>query len=228
MDFHQNSLAWLLMALSAAVGAVAFASREGTPDPSSIAAPPQFQDQAGTELRPVSAFAGIQDDRLRSVAIFQEVGRVFQSPRCMNCHPAERMPTQGDDMHAHVPYMQAGSKNGGVPGLPCKTCHGQTNTATLSAPIATIPGDPSWALAPALMAWQGKTLREICLQIKDPAQNGGRSLDAIREHVAKDHLVGWAWQPGEGRRPAPGTQGGFGQLIRAWIETGAVCPNPRR
>jgi hypothetical protein len=140
----------------------------------------------------------------------------------------ERMPTQGDEMHPHIPFMQAGSENSGVPGLPCKTCHGSTNIATLSVPIATVPGDPRWALAPALMAWQGKTLREICLQIKDPTRNGGRSLDAIREHVTKDHLVGWAWRPGEGRHPAPGTQEGFGQLIRAWIETGAVCPDPRR
>ena len=224
LDLHQTSLAYLLMAISAAVGAVASASSEGTPDASAVATPPKFQEQAGTGLRPVSAFAGIQDDQLRSVAIFLEAGRVFQSPRCLNCHPAERMPTQGDDMHAHVPYMQAGSKNSGVPGLPCKTCHGVANAATLTAPIASIPGDPSWALAPALMAWQGKSLREICLQIKDPARNGGRSLDAIREHVAKDHLVGWAWRPGEGRRPAPGTQEGFSQLIRAWIETGAGCP----
>jgi hypothetical protein len=28
----------------------------------------------------------------------------------------------------------------------------------------------------------------------------------------------------QGRRPAPGTQSQFGELLDAWIETGAVCP----
>jgi len=36
--------------------------------------------------------------------------------------------------------------------------------------------------------------------------------------------VGWAWHPGEERSPAPGTQAQFGALIRAWISSGAHCP----
>ena len=42
--------------------------------------------------------------------------------------------------------------------------------------------------------------------------------------MAEDELVGWGWAPGAGRTPAPGTQDTFGQLIEAWIESGAVCP----
>lgn len=42
--------------------------------------------------------------------------------------------------------------------------------------------------------------------------------------MAHDHLVGWGWNPGEGRAPAPGTQAQFGELIQAWIDTGAKCP----
>jgi len=76
------------------------------------------------------------------------------------------------------------------------------------------------------MSWQGKTLGEICRQIKDRARNGGRSLADIRTHMATDRLVGWAWRPGEGRKPAPGTQAEFGTLIEAWISTGAHCPTP--
>ena len=38
------------------------------------------------------------------------------------------------------------------------------------------------------------------------------------------NMVGWAWRPGEGRIPAPGTQAEFGDLIQAWIESGAQCP----
>jgi hypothetical protein len=33
------------------------------------------------------------------------------------------------------------------------------------------------------MGWEGKTLGEICAQIKDPARNGGRSVADIVHHV---------------------------------------------
>jgi hypothetical protein len=42
--------------------------------------------------------------------------------------------------------------------------------------------------------------------------------------MAEDSLVGWGWLPGTGRQPAPGTQKEFGELIKAWVETGAACP----
>jgi hypothetical protein len=74
------------------------------------------------------------------------------------------------------------------------------------------------------MAWQGKTVGEICVQIKDPARNGGRTLAQIHDHMATDSLVGWAWAPGFGRAPAPGTQKELGALLEAWMKTGAVCP----
>ena len=44
------------------------------------------------------------------------------------------------------------------------------------------------------------------------------------DHIAKDDLVGWAWRPGPGRRPAPGTQEQLGFIIQAWIDTGTECP----
>ena len=59
-----------------------------------------------------------------------------------------------------------------------------------------MPGHPDWHLAPREMAWEGKTLAEICAQIKDPARNGGRSLDDLIDHIGDDTLVGWAWAPG--------------------------------
>ena len=74
------------------------------------------------------------------------------------------------------------------------------------------------------MGWEGKTIREICMQIKDPARNGGRSLEDLIHHIGTDNLVGWAWAPGSGRQPAPGTQKEAGALAEAWVNTGAVCP----
>jgi hypothetical protein len=175
-------------------------------------------------LKPVQAFAQISDERTRSAALFTEAGKVIQSPRCLNCHPVTRQPTQGNDLHAHVPFMTAGADDHGASGLPCRSCHGPSNVGTLAASIRSIPGNARWSLAPASMAWQGKSLAQICIQIKDAARNGGRTLAAIREHAAEDPLVGWAWHPGEGREPAPGSQAKFGELIEAWIATGAQCP----
>ena len=175
-------------------------------------------------LKPVSAFSPIHDEHARSIALFVEAARVITNPRCMNCHPATRQPTQGDDLHTHVPLMHGGPQDRGAPGLPCASCHGTVNAPTLASSIASVPGNSQWRLAPAAMAWQGRSLREICLQLKDGARNGGRSLAKIREHAQRDPLVGWAWHPGEGRAPAPGTQAQFGALIQAWISTGAQCP----
>jgi hypothetical protein len=70
-------------------------------------------------LKPVSAFSTIGDEHARSVELFREAARVITSPRCMNCHPATRQPTQGDDLHAHVPLMNGGPRDRGAPGLPC-------------------------------------------------------------------------------------------------------------
>jgi len=175
-------------------------------------------------LSAAPVWAAAADDPERSIALFTEAAKVIQSPRCLNCHPVTRLPTQGDDLHAHVPPMHAGPGYHGVPGLPCKSCHGNANVATLSSSIASVPGNPHWGLAPASMAWQGKSTREICVQLKDGERNGGRGLSKIHEHVATDSLVGWAWRPGAGRRPAPGTQAQFAALIQAWIATGAHCP----
>jgi hypothetical protein len=41
------------------------------------------------------------------------------------------------------------------------------------------------------MAWQTKSLRQICEQMKDPTRNGGKTLAAIQDHLAHDSLVGW-------------------------------------
>lgn len=170
-------------------------------------------------LQPVAAFTHLPDDASRSVALFTEAGKVIQHPRCMNCHPVGDRPTQGDAMRPHEPWVTRGSDGNGAPGMACKTCHGFTNFEP-----SGVPGDPHWALAPASMAWQDKTLGEICRQIKDRTRNGDRSLDDIVHHMAEDGLVGWAWHPGGNRTPAPGTQAEFGALIRAWVETGAACP----
>jgi cytochrome c5 len=166
------------------------------------------------------SFASIADTAARSAAIFTELGKVLTHPRCVNCHPAGDRPRQGDMARLHQPPVERGADGHGLPAMRCSICHQQANFDA-----AGVPGNPIWQLAPREMAWEGKTLAEICAQIKDPARNGNRSVDALIEHIGEDNLVGWAWAPGYGRQPAPGTQKQAGALVEAWVKTGAECPN---
>jgi hypothetical protein len=178
-------------------------------------------------LRPPAAFSGIADRQARSRQLFAEAAKVITSPRCMNCHPASDRPTQGDDMHPHFPPAARGADGGGVPGNTCGACHMDRNVDVLAGQrtsFQSIPGHPRWGLAPIEMAWEGKTIAEICRQIKDPQRNGGRTLAMLHEHLAHDDLVAWGWHPGPGRDPAPGSQQMLGELVAAWIESGAECP----
>jgi len=174
---------------------------------------------AGNLAAPES-FDAIGDTAARSAALFNEAGKVLTHPRCVNCHPAGDRPRQGDVRRLHQPPVARGEDGFGLPAMRCPICHQAANFEP-----AGVPGDPGWHLAPREMSWEGKTLGEICAQIKDPARNGGRSLGDIVHHVGDDHLVGWAWAPGTGRQSAPGTQAQAGALLDAWVKTGAVCPN---
>jgi hypothetical protein len=196
----------ILLAGALTIVAVGMAVSAAQPDPAET-------------LKSVQAFSAISDDKQRSMALFEEAGKVITHARCVNCHPAGDRPAQGDDRHPHMPLVVRGVDNFGAIGMRCTTCHGPANFDP-----AGIPGHPEWHLAPIEMAWVGKSLGEICQQIKDPARNGGKSMEELIHHMAEDSLVGWGWHPGVGREPAPGTQKEFGELIKAWVDTGAVCP----
>src|SRR3954470_11806003 len=184
--------------------------------PSSVIA----QTVAPSDLRPPSAFDKLADSDQRSRAIFTEIGKVLTHPRCMNCHPAGDQPLQGADHRIHFPP----ASRAGL-GDSCAACHTNRNvTLHVAASFQSVPGHPRWALAPLSMAWEGKSLGEICRQIKDTDRNGGRDLALLHEHIAKDDLVAWGWKPGASREPAPGSQDIAGQLTKAWIDSGAECP----
>jgi hypothetical protein len=170
-------------------------------------------------LKPAREFASISDPAQRSVALFEEAGKVILHPRCVNCHPAGDRPAQGDDSHPHQPPVVRGPDGLGAIGMRCTTCHGPSNFDAVH-----VPGNIKWHLAPIEMAWIGRSLGQICEQIKDPKRNGGMSIQQIVDHMTHDELVGWGWKPDSGRTPVPGTQAEFGELIKAWTEAGAHCP----
>lgn len=176
-------------------------------------------DSEPDKLAPLESFAAIADEEARSAALFTELGKVLTHPRCVNCHPAGDRPRQGEQGRLHQPPVVRGADGHGLAAMRCPICHQSANFDA-----GRMPGHPEWHLAPASMAWEGKTLGEICAQIKDPARNGNRSLEELVHHIGTDTLVGWAWAPGFGRQPAPGTQKEAGALVEAWVKTGAFCP----
>jgi hypothetical protein len=163
-----------------------------------------------------------QSDASASRAAFLQFYRVLTSPRCQNCHPAGDAPLQGDDSHVHIQNVKRGTDGHGVTAMRCDTCHQTVNLPGEHLP----PGSPKWALPPPehKMVFVGRTPAELCKQIKDPKQNGGRSLDQLLDHVANDDLVGWGWNPGDGRTLPPLSRPDTVAQMKIWIAGGAACP----
>lgn len=160
-------------------------------------------------------------DSAKSVAAFMNVYKVLMSPRCMNCHPAGDVPLQGDDSHLHTMSPQRGKDGHGLYAMKCNNCHQPANSPGLNAP----PGNPKWALPPAdmKMVFQGKSPRELALQIMDYKRNGHKSKAQLIEH-ARDTLVKAGWNMGEGRKPPPLSYDEFVKEWDAWIKNGGVAP----
>jgi hypothetical protein len=161
-------------------------------------------------------------DAAASAKGFLEIHKVFTSPRCQNCHPAGDAPLQGDDSHVHLQDVKRGKDGHGVSAMRCETCHQTTNLAGDRMP----PGDPKWGLPSPehKMVFVGRTPAELCRQLKDPKQTGGRSLQQLLEHVANDELVGWGWNPGDGRALPPLSRSDTVAQMKIWIDGGAACP----
>lgn len=171
-----------------------------------------------------SVAAGKPDgDATASAAAFQQVYRVLTSPRCQNCHPSGDAPLQGEDSHVHLQNVKRGPDGHGVSAMRCDTCHQTANLPGAHMP----PGNPKWSLPSPehKMVFVGRSPAELCKQLKDPKQNGGRTLDQILHHIADDDLVGWGWNPGEGRALPPLSRPDTVAQLKIWIQGGAACPN---
>src|ERR1700758_4272055 len=92
-----------------------------------LAGPPVLAQDTAAPLKPAKDFASIGDPAERSRALFAEMGKVIESPRCQNCHPSGVRPTQGDDMHPHLPMVVRGADDNGALAMRCATCHQGAN-----------------------------------------------------------------------------------------------------
>jgi mono/diheme cytochrome c family protein len=161
-------------------------------------------------------------DSMASQRAFLQAYKVLMSPRCMNCHPAGDIPLQGEDSRLHTQGVKRGIDGQGLYALKCANCHQPGNTAGEHMP----PGNPNWHLPPAnmKMVFEGRTPRQLAAQLKDPAQNGHKTLVELIDHVTNDKLVLGGWDPGEGRAMPPLTHAAFAQYFKEWIDKGAVLP----
>jgi hypothetical protein len=162
-----------------------------------------------------------KEDSAASVAAFMKVYDVLMSPRCMNCHPAGDIPLQGDDNHLHTMSPTRGKDGKGIYAMKCSNCHQPTNSPGLNTP----PGNPKWALPPAdmKMVFEGKSPRDLALQIMDYKRNGHKNKAQLIEH-ARDTLVKAGWDMGEGRKPPPLPYNEFVAAWDEWIKKGGVAP----
>ena len=168
---------------------------------------------------PTLALAGEQEAK----EAFVDAYKVFMHPRCMNCHPVGDAPLQGDDSHIHVQNVKRGPEGKGKYALKCSNCHQYANLPGLNMP----PGNPNWHMLPPEMpmVFQGKSPRELAIQMKDPKQNGGKTLEQLLHHVTEDKLVLGGWNPGEGRTKPPLSHEEFAKKMKLWIENGAPPPD---
>ncbi len=150
---------------------------------------------------------------------------VLMSPRCVNCHPNDNIPKQGDDAHPHYFGMSRGENNLGYQATKCTTCHQSENNN-----YSGVPGAPEWSLAPESMKWEGLTRNEIAESMLDPKRNGGRNHEELMHHLTEHELVLWAWEPGvraDGtkRNPPPVPVDEYIIAVKQWFKDGAVIPS---
>jgi hypothetical protein len=181
------------------------------------------------EQAPASAAEAANEPTKRTVSekeaqqAFLDAYKVFMHPRCMNCHPVGDAPLQGDDSHVHTQNVKRGPEGKGKFALKCANCHQLANLPGLNMP----PGNPNWHMLPPEMpmVFQGKSPRELAIQMKDPKQNGGKTLEQLLHHVTEDKLVLGGWNPGDGRTKPPLTHEEFARKMKIWIENGAPPPD---
>ncbi len=166
-----------------------------------------------------------EETALSSEEAFHKMMDVLTHERCVNCHPSDNVPKQGDDSHPHYFGIGRGEHNSGYQATNCTTCHQTENN-----PYSGVPGAPEWSLAPHSMRWEGLNRFEIAESMMDPERNGGRTPEETLHHLTEHELVLWAWTPGvdaEGnlREPPPVPLDEYRGAVEKWFEEGHKIPS---
>lgn len=190
-------------------------------------ASPAFAAGETVEILPPAPGSVSKTDGL---AAWNRIYEVTSHPRCSNCHtgasdrPMWSGPSYGKT-RPHGMNIRAGESRMGVEYVPCATCHvtNQTASSTNKIPHTAPQVAAPWRLAPAEADWFGKTSVEICTQLRDPDQNGGRDALDLASHLDHDLILHWAWAPGGTREPAPYSLQEHVNDILAWGIAGFPC-----
>lgn len=161
------------------------------------------------------------DKNKESLLAFNTMMDVLTHQRCVNCHPSDDVPKQGEDSH---PHRLGITRANGTGATNCGSCHQAANND-----YSGVPGAPHWALAPHKMRWEGLSRTEIAESMMNPKNNGNRSPEDIMHHLTEHELVLWAWEPGldgEGnpREAPPVPVEEYIAAVKKWIELGAIIP----
>lgn len=164
-------------------------------------------------------------DTRASNEAFDKMMDVLTHQRCMNCHPNDHIPKQGDDRHPHYFGMARGENDHGFQATKCATCHQSENNA-----YSGVPGAPHWGLAPASMGWEGLSRIEIANRMLNTKTNGGKNYQELVKHMTEDELVLWAWKSGvdangKRREIPPVSEKDFKWAVEQWFANGALVPS---
>lgn len=152
---------------------------------------------------------------------FSSMMDVLTHKRCVNCHPSDNVPKQGEDQH---PHRFGITRANGIAATNCNTCHQSSNNN-----YSGVPGAPEWSLAPHAMRWEGLSRIEIAKSMMNRETNGNRTPEDIMHHLTEHELVLWAWEPGvdaEGnpREIPPVSKEAYIKAVKKWIDLGAIIP----
>ena len=160
--------------------------------------------------------------------VWDRIYEVASHPRCSNCHtgdsdrPMWSGPSYGT-ARPHGMNIRAGDSRDGASFVKCASCHALTGQGGNDAPHMAPQVAGVWQLAPVEADWFGRSSREVCTQLRDPALNGDRDIIALATHLDHDVILHWAWTPGGGREPAPySLQEHVNDLIQ-WGAAGMPC-----
>lgn len=160
----------------------------------------------------------------RATEAFNTMMDVLTHKRCVNCHPSDHIPKQGEDSHPHYFGITRGENNMGYQATNCNSCHQAENNN-----YAGVPGAPEWSLAPHSMRWEGLSRVAIAQSMMDPQRNGGRTPEETLHHLTEHELVLWAWNPGvdadgKARELPPVSKEKYIAAVKEWFASGHIIP----
>jgi hypothetical protein len=186
-----------------------------------ITAAISFQNIANEKARIHNSETKVAGNQDEQALAFHTMMDVLTHQRCVNCHPNDNIPKQGEDRHPHRFDISRANSTGATN---CNTCHQSTNND-----YSGVPGAPEWSLAPPEMAWEGLDRYEIARMMLDKSKNGNRSHEDLMHHLTEHELVLWAWNPGidaagNPRELPPVSKENYIKAVKEWIDNGAVIP----